>query len=324
MEKRLLAQVGVLGCTALVTLFVAVLCVAPRDRSAQKAATAPATARCAHATPQEKRPLAPWRCPAAPAEEPVHQAPEEASDDEPLILFSVPSWDSFTQALEMRRKEKALEEERQAIRDAVASEKIEESVRNLLTHDLSPLFSRFWRDPMLLAPYWDAPTLCEDLEADPRIAKLLETIRQGSKAEVDRLYDELRKGIDTFLNELPLTPPIGEPRMPTVMEPWSANALPLLLAPSPRPSSTSSCSLPWRTSLVGRIRKSSARRFQIGPGRPRVLGARPPRYWPTTSTRSCPAWRTRKRAEKHSLRSNALSLTPTYDLARNGALPQPP
>ncbi len=142
--------------------------------------------------------------------------------------FRFPGFDIVDPAIAQK-----MEEERQAIRDEVARETLEESVRNLLTHDLSPLFSPRWRAITHAGPVWDAVTLSIDLAADPRIARLLEVIEYGSQQEVAALYREIRNAVNVFLFELPLMQSIGVPPMPTVMDPWSGNALPMLLAAFP-------------------------------------------------------------------------------------------
>lgn len=231
MGKRPLGRIEIFGWATVLAVILGFLFVTSWQRA--DTGPAPATTFLADTAAREEPMPVAVVPPAVPPGEAASLTPKERSDDGGRSPFSLLGFDSITDTIEMRHREKQREDERQAIRDAVASETIEESVRNLFTHDLSPLFSPHWRDILYIAPFWDAITMREELEADPRIAKLLDTIRQGPETEVGVVYEELRKAIDTFLNELPVTQPIGEPPMPTVIDPWSANALPLLLAAFP-------------------------------------------------------------------------------------------
>ena len=126
------------------------------------------------------------------------------------------------------------EQARQAIRDEVAQETVAESVRNLLLKDLSPIFSPHWRSLMHMNLEFNAMRLSEELEADPRIAKLLDIIEHGSQEDVDALYDELLNVIDTFLFDLPLKTVYGmREHQASVRSPLSGDAIPMLLAAFP-------------------------------------------------------------------------------------------
>ncbi len=121
------------------------------------------------------------------------------------------------------------EQQRQAFLDKVAQETVAESVRNLLDKDSPFLPSRGLRSLTQSSPA-DPVELTEELEADPRVAKLLRTIEHGTPAEAEVLHGELLELIDRFLHALPLNHFGGGPDCPTVSSPGSADALPILLA----------------------------------------------------------------------------------------------